>query len=53
MCLIKKAVEEALKKEKQTINHKQLENHPRLVDNRKIKFLMKKKSDSVREVRED
>ena len=30
-----------------------LENHPRLVDNRKIKFLMKKKSDSVREVRED
>ena len=28
MSLIKKAVEEALKKEKLTINHKQLENHP-------------------------
>ena len=53
MSLIKKAVEEALKKEKLTINYKQLENHPRLIDNRKSKFLMKKRSDGVREVKED
>tara|TARA_X000001382_G_scaffold62886_1_gene43456 strand:+ start:128 stop:298 length:171 start_codon:yes stop_codon:yes gene_type:complete len=42
--LIKKAVEEALKKKGLNINYKQLENNPNLTDNHKQKFAMQRKS---------
>ena len=44
MYLIKKAVEEALKKKGLNINYKQLENNPNLTDNHKQKFAMQKNS---------
>jgi len=44
MYLIKKAVEEALKKKGLNINYKQLQNHPNLTDNHNQRFVMKRKS---------
>ena len=42
MFLIKKAVEEALKKKGLNINYKQLQNHPNLTDNHKQRFVKRK-----------
>ena len=44
MCLIKKAVEEALKKNGLNNNLKNLQNHPNLRVNHRSKFAMRRKS---------